>query len=58
MSETNKNPRSQRTNRVRNSAFRYADNIRSHLKGMYNYNNPSDDEKKYPRSVYMGLSAG
>lgn len=45
-----------RINRIRNTSFRYYDNIRK-SQGKWNYNDDSSYNKKYPRSTYMGTKA-
>lgn len=47
---------SQRIDRVRNTAFRYYDNIRK-SQGKWNYNDDSSYNKKFSRSTYMGTKA-
>jgi len=46
-----------RTDRIRQTAFRYYANIRK-AAGNFNYNDDRSFEKKYSRRVYMGLSNG
>ncbi|MEZ7746327.1 hypothetical protein [Prevotella jejuni] len=48
---------SSRIDKVRNTSFRYYDNIRK-SQGKWNYNDDSSYNKKYPRSTYMGLNNG
>ena len=47
---------SSRIDKVRNTSFRYYDNIRK-SQGKWNYNDDSSYNKKYPRSTYMGTQA-
>lgn len=47
---------SSRINKVRNTSFRYYDNIRK-AQGKWNFNDDSSYNKKYPRSTYMGIKA-
>lgn len=47
---------SSRIDKVRNTSFRYYDNIRK-SKGKWNYNDDSSYNKKYPRSTYMGTKS-
>ena len=47
---------SSRIDKVRNTSFRYYDNIRK-SQGKWNYNDDSSYNKKYPRSTYMGTKS-
>lgn len=47
---------SSRIVKVRNTSFRYYDNIRK-SQGKWNYNDDSSYNKKYPRSTYMGTKS-
>ncbi len=47
---------SSRIDKVRNTSFRYYDNIRT-SQGKWNYNDDSSYNKKYPRSTYMGTKS-
>lgn len=47
---------SSRIDKVRNTSFRYYDNIRK-AQGKWNYNDDSSYNKKYSRSTYMGTKA-
>lgn len=47
---------SSRIDKVRNTSFRYYDNIRK-SQGKWNYNDDSLYNKKYPRSTYMGAKS-
>jgi len=47
---------SSRIDKVRNTSFRYYDNIRK-SQGKWNYNDDSSYNKKYPRSTYMGAKS-
>ena len=47
---------SSRIDKVRNTSFRYYDNIRK-AQGKWNFNDDSLYNKKYPRSSYMGTKA-
>lgn len=47
---------SSRIDKVRNTSFRYYDNIRK-SQGKWNYNDDSSYNKKYSRSTYMGTKS-
>lgn len=47
---------SSRIDKVRNTSFRYYDNIRK-SQGKWNYNDDRSYNKKYPRSTYMGTKS-
>ena len=47
---------SSRIDKVRNTSFRYYDNIRK-SQGKWNYTDDSSYNKKYPRSTYMGTKS-
>ena len=47
---------SSRIVKVRNTSFRYYDNIRKSQR-KWNYNDDSSYNKKYPRSTYMGTKS-